>query len=474
MKDIYISIAFYVTAISLGFAQINFNLVTGTTLATANDGAVAFADFDGDNDQDVLISGLSVGGGSTKLYLNDGTGAYTLVTGTPFEDLRNSEIVIADIDGDNDQDVMITGLTTSAGPSAKLYTNDGNGVFTEVANVPFANSFRGGMAFADVDGDGNQDLMISGTINTSNILKLYLNDGNGIFSLSPNGTLVGLYYGSMAFADVDGDTDLDFLVTGIENSILISKLYINNGAGIFTLDTSTPFIGVYRSSIAFADIDGDNDQDVLITGNSDGSAAFITKLYTNDGTGTFTEVASQPFLNDVVDGDLAFADVDGDGDLDVLIVGGNGTGNSSAKLFENDGTGLFTEVTGMPFVGVRNSAIAFADIDGDSDKDVLITGAINSSEPTTAKLYKNESVLGIPEFNNRNTISFYPNPSGDVIRFPNILETSHLDIYDVTGKKIFSQKLDADNNQLNIEFLSEGIYSLKINRIYAGKLIKSK
>jgi hypothetical protein len=204
---------------------------------------------------------------------------------------------------------------------------------------------------------------------------------------------------SIAFADVDGDSDPDLLITGRNNNWqLIAKLYMNDdGSGGFTEATGTPFDGVEHSSIAFADVDGDGDQDVLVTGEY----SFLqpmSKLYTNDGSGGFTEVLGTPF-DDVRNSSIAFADVDGDGDPDVLITGLSSNGRI-AKLYTNDGSGGFTEVTSTPFDGVEHSSIAFADVDGDGDPDVLISGV--SSNGTITKLYANDGnggftvVWGIP------------------------------------------------------------------------------
>ena len=61
---------------------------------------------------------------------------------------------------------------------------------------------------------------------------------------------------------------------------------------------------------------------------------------------------------------IAFADVDGDNDQDALIIGANKSGSRIAKLYTNDGTGGFTEMMGTTFTGVTDSSIAFADVDG--------------------------------------------------------------------------------------------------------------
>ncbi|PJF33097.1 MAG: hypothetical protein CUN57_03045, partial [Phototrophicales bacterium] len=122
------------------------------------------------------------------------------------------------------------------------------------------------------------------------------------------------------------------------------------------------------------------DNDVLLLGENDSER--ITKLYTNDGTGNFTEVSNTPFEG-VTSGSVAFSDVDGDGDEDVLIAGANNSFDRITKLYNNDGTGTFTEVLGTSFEQVYDTSIAFSDVDGDGDEDVLIAGRVSGLKGST-------------------------------------------------------------------------------------------
>ncbi|MEL6657932.1 MAG: T9SS type A sorting domain-containing protein [Bacteroidota bacterium] len=98
----------------------------------------------------------------------------------------------------------------------------------------------------------------------------------------------GVRDSAVAFADVDGDGDQDALITGVTNSTRISKLYTNDGVGHFTEVAETPFGGVFSGAVAFTDIDGDNDQDLLLTGGAETQGA-IAKLYINDPISTSSE-----------------------------------------------------------------------------------------------------------------------------------------------------------------------------------------
>ncbi|GHA45737.1 hypothetical protein GCM10007103_28560 [Salinimicrobium marinum] len=372
----------------------NYVEPTGTFFPGVQNSSIAFADIDGDNDQDVLITGHDnsynrIG----KLYKNDGFGNYSIVTGTSFAEVENGSIAFADVDGDGDQDVLITGMDNSNNRIANLYKNDGSGHYSEVMGTPFTGVQNSSMAFADVDGDGDQDVLITGAVSnlTSSVSsKLYKNDGLGNFSEVTGTPFEGVQDGSMAFADVDGDGDQDVLITGRSTpySNVITKLYKNNGVGNYTEVTGAPFTGMYNGSVALADIDGDNDQDVLITGYNNTSYRPIAKLYKNDGAGNYSEVTGMPFTG-VQNSSLGFADVDGDGFQDVMITGSNDSYNPITKLYKNDGTGNYTEVLGLPFKGVHYGSIAFADIDRDNDKDVLIIGTTENGSIST--LYRNTS-----------------------------------------------------------------------------------
>ncbi len=366
-----------------------FSELTGTPFEAVNTSSIAFADVDGDGDQDVFITGgVSSFVKISKLYTNGGGGTFSEMMNTPFEGVNVSSIAFADVDGDNDQDVLLTGLDNSSNRIAKLYTNDGNGTFTEVMGTPFGGVVDGSIAFADVDGDNDQDVLITGQGNGifPPSSRLYINDGEGTFVEMAGTPFLGLELSSVAFADIDGDNDQDLLTSGWTSAQRISKLYTNDGTGAFTEITSTPFDGISNGSVAFADVDGDNDQDLLLTGVN-GSLDLIANLYTNDGTGAFSEVSGTPFVG-VDCSSVAFADVDGDNDQDVLITGADSPFGKIAKLYMNDGGGTFTEMMGTPFDGVDCSAVAFADVDDDNDQDVLLTG-LNGSFQRIAKLYLN-------------------------------------------------------------------------------------
>jgi hypothetical protein len=471
LKTLLIGVIFLVFAENSS-AQ-NFSEVIGTPFAGVIYSSMAFADIDGDNDQDVLITGLNLDSGApgnriAKLYTNDGAGNFTEVMNTPFDGVQEGSIAFADVDGDNDQDVLITGWSDS-GYISKLYINDGSGNFTEAMGTPFDQVNQSSIALADVDDDNDLDLLITGENSLYvPIAKLYTNDGSGNFTEVINTPFHGVQEGSIAFADVDGDNDQDVLITGWSDSGYISKLYTNDGTGNFTEMTGTPFVGIAASSVAFADIDGDNDQDILMTGTTLDDR--ITKLYTNDGSGNFTEVMGTPFVG-VAFSSIAFADVDNDSDLDLLITG-TSLFNMYSTLYINDGSGNFMETADTPLDPVNNGSIAFVDVDGDNYQDLLITGQ-NLSLNLISKLYTNDGAISSADdllTNASVNITAFPNPTMSDhlhVRFHST-ESSRINVrvYDLNGRLVLQQQAFVGTGKqtlvVDIATLPQGSYFVQL------------
>lgn len=394
----------------------NFSeLILNPPLNGVRQSSIAFSDLNSDGNKDILITGEDSSDILiTKLYINDGEFHFTEMTNPPFEGVWGGSISVADLNGDNKDDVFITGGTSSGIAIAKLYINDGSANFTEMTNTPFVGVRGGSAAFSDVNSDGSNDILITGENDIGlRLTRLFINNGSGGFTESTSSQFDGIRFGSISFADVNGDNKDDLLITGEKEYFgfqRIAKLYINDGTGHFTEATNTPFSGVRDGAVAFADINGDNKKDVVITGMNN-SEQRIAKLYTNDGLGHFTEMTNTPF-DGVRESSVAFADVNNDNKNDLLITGMNNLGERIAKLYTNDGLGHFTEILDTPFDGVSTGDIAFSDLNNDNKEELLITGA-NSSGDRIAKLYTNGTVSSTNNMlsNENFSVKLFPNPS---------------------------------------------------------------
>jgi len=252
-------------------------------------------------------------------------------------------------------------------------------------------SRQGSCALSDIDNDGDLDLIITGADAqlTNRKTTLYTNDGLGNFTeIIGTGLSNWSEGGKIAFADTDGDGDQDLLITGRDGSPnYYAHFYLNDGSGNFTPDTTQPFEPSIGGNLEFADIDNDGDLDLFMTGRDNNNLIF-SKLYQNGGTGGFSEVTSTPFLS-VGGSASAFFDMDNDNDLDLILAGKNNSNQKKTTLYENDGSGNFSLVSNTLFENVDLAAIAIDDSDNDGDLDVLINGENDSGVPV-CQLYLND------------------------------------------------------------------------------------
>jgi hypothetical protein len=292
-----------------------------------------FADINGDGNMDLLISGMDINShAQTDLYTSDNLGNFSLVTNSNLMNLYG-DLDFGDIDTDGDQDLVMLGFNDANEPKIRLYKNDGLGNFTYTPG-PFGSLGLGNVQFIDVDNDTDLDLMLNGR--SSNNLpecQLFLNDGSGLFTLSTQ-IFPKLHLASFDFADIDNDGDQDFYIRGSisGNQLnLISQMFLNDGQGVFSLDTSYRIAAMHLGSAKFSDVDQDNYPELLVMGKT--RLGKISKRFYKNDSGSFRLYVDIPF-EAAFNSDINFADLDNDGDEDLLITGYNDLYNI-AKLYHN-------------------------------------------------------------------------------------------------------------------------------------------
>ena len=329
---------------------------------------IAWADYDGDDDEDIYIVNS---GTDNKLLRNDG-GIFTDVTAGPLGDTGHGRGASwADYDHDGDPDLYIC---NTSGEANKLLRNDG-GSFTDITAGPLGDTGNGECAaWADYDFDGDLDLYV---VNNGSGNVLLQNTGGGTFvdvSASPVNDAGNGYSAAWVDYDDDGDPDI-YLVNDGAN-----RLFRNDGA-IFTDVTTSPLnnSGNGRSA-AWADYDNDGDLDLYLTNR--GSA---NKLFRNDGA-AFTDVTTGPLGDTGNSTGAAWGDCENDGDLDIYLAEDNGDN----KILRNRGGGEFQDATVIPLGDSGGGkGVAWADFDGDGLADIYVanTGGGNL-------LFHNEYKLG--------------------------------------------------------------------------------
>lgn len=349
-----------------------------------SDSRIANADVDGDGDIDFVLQGNSTSGAVTTLYLNNGCGFFGASSSSGIDNLVRGSVDLADIDGDGDQDLISCGRETYNGTiKTYLYLNNGSGIFS-IVSTPFDDMY-GIVKFIHLDNQNGIDVFIGGYDGNDFINKIYLNNGSGSFTEVTGTPFSGKYADAANFADIDGDGDKDYLFSNSSEAIT----YLNHGNGIFTVKPNPTISPVYVSTINFADIDNDFDMDLLMTGVDNSSGYDRTcRFYINDGSGNFTLDNANSFVG-VQSGSVDFYDIEQDGDLDFAITGS--TTNSpyrQTKVYINNGSGIFSQYLKSTFTAVQGGTATFFDITGDGLKDLFVSG-YTGSPGNKSKFYIN-------------------------------------------------------------------------------------
>jgi len=493
---------------------------TINNLRNVQNGSVIPLDLNNDSFEDLVFFGNQTGFGSpiSSIYLNDQNGRLNIrALSNKIIPLLYGVSIHADIDGDQDEDLFMTGMDIDGNPRSLLYKNDGSGNF-QLNSSPIIGTYDGESVFTDIDQDSDVDLVMSGKDNNDILItKIYLTDGLGNFIEDTINKLQGVYQSSIVVSDFNNDGQQDLIVAGsLSSRVSSTNLYFGNN-GIFILDSTSQIKNLGFGSISVADIDNDNDLDLFISGEGIdpssmwnwGSFSFI---YENDGSGGFTKSTKRPLFEQVSKGNSEFADIDNDGDYD-LIYSGSGTnvatgtnvylndglgdfrrsidfntlysnysqiltdldndndldiityGNSISTIHLNDSLGHFSIFQNQYLASFQGGSSTYFDIDGDNDIDLLFIG-VSLFSSHSVFIYRNEliSKVGLEERKETKEYKLVPNPTNGVVTISDdSQEIKRVEVYSINGQLIFSNELAQSlSHQINLPD-QNGIYILLIH-----------
>lgn len=363
------------------------------------------ADIDGDGDMDILTANgggyYSVGkADESVIFLNNGKGAFTDVTPTKFNNVKNRsrQIAIADVDMDGDLDVYQPG--GYGFDLDHLFIQTAPGVYEDQSATLLPEGLMSHAAschMGDLDGDADPDLIVMdwglGATNTVARAILYTNDGKGKFTL----------------AEVEKDPGFWSPTDRLPPTIAAAGVNPPQPATASLTAGTITYWGVRPIDVDFADVDNDFDLDILVNMRNGYSRIFL-----NDGRANFTDgtnfatawtadglkqtvTSNYPVKQGPYVYNQEVCDIDDDGDIDMLIdnagakpgtnnlswaYGGGGTLDVSQILI-NDGHGKFTDDTvnrifGEP--GADDNALKCADLNNDNHYDLIVATLTGRSE----------------------------------------------------------------------------------------------
>jgi len=318
---------------------------------TLIDNSAAVGDFDKNGTQDVAV----ISSNAVEILTNDGTGTLTL-TQTYGLQQPPYAIATADLNGDGNLDLVVVGIDPITQEwSYSVLLGNGDGTFKPPAFYPQSVEAGGyfSIVIADFNNDHKPDLAIG--IYGSQSLAVLLGNGDGTFS-SPAYVFDGGDV-SLVSADFNGDGNTDLAAAGPAGlAILLGK-----GDGAFQ-PAAFPFTGQYGGLLT-GDLNGDGKPDLITVGANTGGQVFL-----GNGDGTFTALAPQPQILAL----YSLADINDDGKLDVF-----GTVSHCCGVYLGNGDGTFGPYIGVVDFGGKESAVEptfklVADMNGDGLQDLII------------------------------------------------------------------------------------------------------
>jgi hypothetical protein len=436
---------------------------------------IASGQIDTDTNLDILI-GTDVDH-IIVWYKGNGDGTFVKQTPVTNTLINIGGIKLVDLNNDGDKDILAVGFgdyafTANYGVGSKIvwFENDGSGNFGAEQLIYDGYIGMSGLFVGNIDADSTPD--IGATSYAGSQVFWMSNDGSGVFS-APNTIDTTLSFpGSINMKDIDSDGDLDALVAtgaaaGADTVEIFRNDLVPGGAVAWAKDATSVSTGKnYIFNATFEDLDGDANLDILITETNTTPGGGNFYWAEEDGFGGYTETT---FVTAIGNPSVAqVKDLDNDGLDDIVLSSGALADVTDLVWYKNNGAGVFAAEAVINDTQSQVFVFTVADFDGDLDLDI----ASNAFGADNLNYIENLlETLDITEFENQ-TIKIFPNPAKDILNFEGFNSASiEISIFDILGKSVLNRSLNT-NETLDVSQLVNGIYTITINGTFASKFIK--
>ena len=369
-----------------------------------------------------------------------------------------NKVELADVDGDGRVDVLFANGGKYDHPGepefSQVFLNQGPGqMFKEATRQVFGPKpmLARVIKVGDVNADGTPDILVGTTYQTQS--RLYLGDGSGHFTNVTRTHLpqIKASIGDLEFGDVDGDGDLDVVLADwgpgspMDNAGGRTMLWLNDGTGHFTDTTQARMPGVlvrFSWELEFVDVDNDYDLDTLVSCKMCFPGSY---LFENDGTGSFTDISEEKLPQFGNNYDFEAIDVNGDEYLDLVTI--NDGDYDTEHIFLNDRQGGFRDATARLWADSENpddmddNMDAFLDFDSDGDADLLI-GSL--SDPDRLLINDGSGKLKLANDHNQYILGHTPGTLG--IALADLNGDRKLDVVQAQGEGAWPEKVFLGKN----------------------------